>query len=114
MKEAIRKVGDALLSFGGFAFTIICGAVGCLNLPPAFSNWWRFAIFVGLLTCYVIVVRPSPIRARRSSTGCGVASTSSARTGSWPLRKTWSLPKEMGILNFNGARRHKSDGCKTR
>ena len=19
-----------------------------------FSNWWRFAIFVGLLTCYVI------------------------------------------------------------
>lgn len=54
MKEAIRKVGDALLSFGGFAFTIICGAVGCLNLPPAFSNWWRFAIFVGLLTCYVI------------------------------------------------------------
>ena len=45
---------DAFLSFWGLAFTIVCGAVGCFKLPPAFSNSWRLGIFVGLLVCYVI------------------------------------------------------------
>lgn len=45
---------DMLVSFSGLALTLICSTVGCLNLPPAFSNRWRLCIFFGLLICYAI------------------------------------------------------------
>ena len=50
----MNEMKEAFKSFWGLAFTIVCGTVGCLALPPTFTNTWRLGIFVGLLACYVI------------------------------------------------------------
>ena len=50
----MRSFTEVLKTWFGLPFTIVCGAVGCVMLPPAFSNTWRVVIFLGLLVCYAI------------------------------------------------------------